>query len=88
MGFHWPELVIITVVALLVFGPKRLPEMGSSPGRALKEFKRALGELGEEAPKIETRPAGEDHPHVGGVASGVLRNGPAADAIASREWNL
>jgi len=65
MGFHWPELVVITLVALLVFGPKRLPEMGSSAGRALKEFKRALAELGEEAPKIETRPAGEDHPHAG-----------------------
>ena len=40
-------------------------EMGSSAGRALKEFKRALGELGEEAPKIETCPAGEDRPHAG-----------------------
>jgi Sec-independent protein translocase protein TatA len=39
--------------------------MGSSAGRVFREFKRALGELGEEAPKIETRPAGEDHPHAG-----------------------
>ena len=64
MGFHWPELVIITLVALLVFGPKRLPETGSSAGRAFKEFKRALGEPGEEE-KVETRPAGEDNPHAG-----------------------
>jgi hypothetical protein len=28
MGFHWPELIIITVIALLIFGPKRLPEVG------------------------------------------------------------
>jgi len=35
------EIVIILVLALLVFGPKRLPEMGRSLGRALREFKKA-----------------------------------------------
>ena len=42
MGFHWPELVIITLVALLVFGPKRLPEMGRSLGKGMREFKSAV----------------------------------------------
>lgn len=36
-----PEIVIILVLALLVFGPKRLPEMGRSLGRAVREFRKA-----------------------------------------------
>ena len=47
MGFHWPELIIITVVALLIFGPKRLPEVGSAIGKTYKEFKKSLSELSE-----------------------------------------
>jgi len=62
-------------------------EMGSSAGRALKEFKRALGELGEKAPKIRDVSRRGRPPARRGVVSGVLRNGPATDASASREWN-
>jgi TatA/E family protein of Tat protein translocase len=40
-----PELVLIFVVALLVFGPKKLPEIGKSIGKGLAEFKRASDEL-------------------------------------------
>lgn len=40
-----PELILIFVVALLVFGPKRLPELGKSLGRAMSEFKRATNEI-------------------------------------------
>jgi TatA/E family protein of Tat protein translocase len=36
-----PEIVVILVLALLVFGPKRLPEMGRSLGRSVREFKKA-----------------------------------------------
>ena len=36
------EIVILLVVALLVFGPKRLPEMGRSLGRGMREFKSSL----------------------------------------------
>jgi TatA/E family protein of Tat protein translocase len=36
-----PEIIIILVLALLVFGPKRLPEMGRSLGRSVREFKKA-----------------------------------------------
>ncbi len=37
-----PELLIILVIALLLFGSRRLPEIGSSLGRAITEFKRGL----------------------------------------------
>ena len=40
-----PELVLIFVVALLVFGPKKLPEIGKSLGKGLAEFKKASDEL-------------------------------------------
>ena len=40
-----PELILIFIVALLVFGPKRLPEIGRTLGKALGEFKKATDEL-------------------------------------------
>jgi TatA/E family protein of Tat protein translocase len=40
-----PELILIFVVALLVFGPKKLPEIGKSLGRGLAEFKKASDDL-------------------------------------------
>jgi len=40
-----PELVIILVIALIVFGPRKLPELGRSLGRSLGEFKKASNEL-------------------------------------------
>jgi TatA/E family protein of Tat protein translocase len=40
-----PELILIFVVALLVFGPKKLPEIGKSLGKGLAEFKRASDDL-------------------------------------------
>lgn len=40
-----PELVIIFVIALIIFGPRKLPELGRSLGKSLAEFKRASNEL-------------------------------------------
>lgn len=40
-----PELMLIFVVALIVFGPKKLPEIGRTLGKALGEFKKATDEL-------------------------------------------
>lgn len=42
LGF--PEIMILLVVALLVFGAKRLPEIGSSMGKGIREFKRSLSD--------------------------------------------
>jgi sec-independent protein translocase protein TatA len=39
MGIHWQELVIILVIALVIFGPRRLPEVGRSLGSGIKEFR-------------------------------------------------
>ena len=40
-GLGIPELIVIFVIALVVFGPKKLPELGKSIGRAMAEFKKA-----------------------------------------------
>ncbi len=46
-GLGMQELIVIFVIALLIFGPKKLPELGRSLGRGLAEFKRASEELKE-----------------------------------------
>ena len=46
-GLGIPELIVIFVIALVVFGPKKLPELGKSIGRAMAEFKKASEEFQE-----------------------------------------
>lgn len=46
-GLGIPELIVIFVIALVVFGPKKLPDLGKSIGRAMAEFKRAQQEFQE-----------------------------------------
>jgi sec-independent protein translocase protein TatA len=55
-----PEVLIVLVIALIVFGPKRLPELGRSLGRGMREFKDSISgkgdddqESSEKAPQIE-----------------------------------
>lgn len=45
-----PELIVILAIALLIFGPKKLPEVGRSIGKALREFRKTSDEIKE---KIE-----------------------------------
>jgi sec-independent protein translocase protein TatA len=40
-----PELIIIFVIALIIFGPRKLPELGKSLGKSLAEFKKASNDL-------------------------------------------
>jgi sec-independent protein translocase protein TatA len=50
-----PELIIILVIALLVLGPKKLPEVGRSVGKGMREFKESLA--GNDSPEEERPPA-------------------------------
>jgi sec-independent protein translocase protein TatA len=68
---HLPELIIVMVLALLVFGPKRLPEMGNAVGKTIKEFRHTMSEVTEPhsapttAPQIEApaQPTSEANSH-------------------------
>jgi len=41
----WPEIMVILVIALVVFGPRKLPQLGRTLGKALGEFRRATNDL-------------------------------------------
>jgi len=46
---HFWELAIVVILALIVFGPKRLPEIGGALGKGIKEFKKGTQELHDQA---------------------------------------
>lgn len=49
----WQELIIVLVIILVIFGPKRLPEVGRSLGRGIREFKKSTTEIQEQLTKEE-----------------------------------
>lgn len=70
LGFT--EIMVLLVVALLVFGAKRLPEMGASMGKGIREFKRSLTETQDAVMK------GDDHANDGRLdAGGIADQAPA-----------
>ncbi|MGQ9689650.1 MAG: twin-arginine translocase TatA/TatE family subunit [Desulfobaccales bacterium] len=62
-GYSWGPILIILVIVLLLFGPKRLPELGESIGKAIKSFKRA-----HDDPESLSRSQGSET--TGGAAAG------------------
>lgn len=52
LGFS--EILVIFVVALIVFGPNKLPELGRSMGQAIREFRKATQSITEEVTKAAT----------------------------------
>lgn len=78
------ELLVVLIIALLVLGPKRLPEMGSSIGKGMREFKAALaGEhLAEQKPAPEAKPQLPDGDE---RASGIAEPGTGDASTQSRD---
>lgn len=61
MGIGPWELVLILIIALLVFGPRRLPEIGRALGKTVAEFRRMSQELtADMAQELETEPQREE----------------------------
>lgn len=95
-----PELILIFVVALLLFGPRKLPDVGRSLGRALGEFRRAsndlkrtleeevasdqLREVGKEVRSAVSEPLLKEDPPAGGTEEAAKSD---AAASASPEGN-
>ena len=81
------EIGVVLVIALLVFGPKRLPELGNGLGRGLREFKDTVsGEKRDEflpSPSISER-AVEAKPAVQSTATGAL-GAAEEDGTAARD---
>ncbi|MGC8876257.1 Sec-independent protein translocase subunit TatA/TatB [Thermus sp.] len=51
MTLGMPEILVILLVALLIFGPRKLPELGRALGQSIREFKRGAQEIREELEK-------------------------------------
>ena len=47
------ELAVVLIIALVIFGPKRLPELGKSAGKGIREFRSSLAGKDDEEEKIE-----------------------------------
>ena len=56
-----PELIIIGLIALLIFGPKKLPDLGAGLGKAIRDFKGAMNEP-ESAAKEEKKEEKKEEP--------------------------
>lgn len=61
-GIGWPEIVVILIIALIVFGPKRLPEMGRSLGKGIREFRGSLSGDSDDEPSPREIPPGDPGP--------------------------
>jgi TatA/E family protein of Tat protein translocase len=92
-----PELIIILVIALLILGPGKLPEVGASIGKSLREFRKASSDV-QEATKIDISPTETATPAAAGsvapvapVAAAVAQAAPPApdaDAVAAAKATL
>jgi sec-independent protein translocase protein TatA len=82
-GIGLPEMILIMLVALLIFGPKKLPEIGRSMGKAIKGFQDASrefeSEFKREADRLEqpTVPATQSPAEVASIATPVVTASPS-----------
>lgn len=53
-GVGAPELIIVLIIALIVLGPKKLPEVGRSVGKGMREFKESLAGEGDSHDELPT----------------------------------
>ena len=61
-GVGLPEVTVILILALLIFGPKRLPELGKQLGKTLKSLKKASNEFQNEIDKVVNEEDKEESP--------------------------
>jgi sec-independent protein translocase protein TatA len=81
---HWPALLLVLVIVLIVWGPGKLPEIGSAVGKAMHEFRKQSSDFQDEIkrgvatrePEMGSRPASDVTP----AASGAdIKPNPGAD---------
>ena len=59
-GIGVPELIVILVIALVIFGPGKLPEIGSALGKGIRDFKKAFEGADDDIKKVETKADGPE----------------------------
>jgi len=59
MGIGFPELMIILVIIMIIFGAGKLPEIGNAFGRSIKNFKQSMKEADQEDAELETSASSE-----------------------------
>ena len=74
-----PELIIILVIALLILGPGKLPEVGASIGKSIREFRKASSDLSDSV-KVDTSQLPADPP----AAAPTAADAPASTEAATR----
>lgn len=78
------ELVIILVIALLILGPGRLPDVGSALGKSLREFRKASSDI-QDSVKVDTSPLPPDPAPAPPVVPPVAPASPVAPAPVASE---
>ena len=71
---HWGYIAIILVIVLIIWGPGKLPDIGSGLGRAIREFRKATSETRDEFHKATQ----SDDPHEAGAAAAGAGSAPGA----------
>ncbi len=91
-GLGIPELILIFVIALVVFGPKKLPDLGKSIGRAMAEFKKASEEFQEsvrsEMKEVEKSADLEEVKKLGELSADKESEKPSAEQAPQQKAGL
>jgi sec-independent protein translocase protein TatA len=75
---HWPYIIILLVIVLIIWGPGKLPDLGAGMGRAIREFRKASSDVRDQVVNATSSEPEPQHPVEAGTA-------PTAKPEASEE---
>jgi sec-independent protein translocase protein TatA len=85
-GLHWYDLAVLLGLAILFFGPKRMPELGSAVGKTIKEFRKSISEVTEpQTPPAVPPPAPSAQTPALPASSAPASSAPASPAVSETE---